>query len=181
MLAVFWVHLSLSDRICNLLCGCSSCTWATWLCLSYCIAQLITLAQLSTASDIQTVLAHLQVFARASARVPYRTLCIDFLHLGTVSAPLSWWQSAGDTENTNIYVRSWSVFCIWSGSLEHCCLSFATHLSHLTVLGIHWRVRLGSASPRVPLWQFLVNCASCNVCLLSLLLLHRLQKAKARF
>jgi len=42
--------------------SCSPCTRATWLCFSYCTdAQLITLAQLSTVSDIQTILAHVSV------------------------------------------------------------------------------------------------------------------------
>ena len=50
---------------------------------------------------------------------------------------------------------------IWSGT---CRLSYVTRPSHMTVLGIHWKrtcvtVRPGSASPRAPLWRFIVNCA----------------------
>jgi len=68
--------------------GCSSRTWVTWLCFSYCTdAQLITLAQLSTASDIQTILAHVQVSARASASVPDQPVRSDFC-LGSVSASI---------------------------------------------------------------------------------------------
>ena len=50
----------------------------------------------------------------------------------------------------------------WDGTL--CRPSYVTRPSHLTVLGIHWKrtcvtVRPGSASPRAPLWRFIVNCA----------------------
>jgi len=53
----------------------------------YTDAQLITLAQLSTPSDRQTILAHVQVCARTSTSIPYQTLCTAFLCLGTVSTP----------------------------------------------------------------------------------------------
>jgi len=101
--------------------GCSPCTRATWLCFSYCTdAQLITLAQLSTASDIQTIRAHVKVSARASTGVPDQTVCADFYSLGSVTAPIGRWQpTGGPTKNTNIYVRSSSVFYIWSGCLEY--------------------------------------------------------------
>ena len=122
-------HICIHIQIC-----CSSCTWAIWLCFSYCTdAQLITLAQLSTASDIQTILAHIQVSARASAGVPDQTLCTDFFRLGSVSALIGRWQPAGGTKNTNIYVRSASVLYIWSGSLEHFVV-WATWPVHLTWL-----------------------------------------------
>ena len=80
-------------------------------------------------------------------------LCTDFFCLGSVSAPIGRWQPVGGTKNTNIYVRSWSVL-----------YSYVTRPSHLTVLGIHWKrtcisVRPGSASPRAPLWRFIVNRA----------------------
>ena len=65
-----------------------------------------------------------------------------------------------------------SIFCTLSFSVSLqdfwscmlCRLSYVTRPSHLTVLGIHWKrtcisVRPGSASPRVPFWRFVVNCA----------------------
>jgi len=93
--------------------GCLSCTWAAQLCLSYCIAQI------STASVIQTILAHVQVLARTSVGIPHHALYTDFRCLESVSAPLGWWQPAGGTKNTNVYVRSSTVLYIWSNSLEH--------------------------------------------------------------
>ena len=69
-------------------------------------------------SDIQTILAHVQVSARASAGVPDQTLCTNFFCLGSVSAPIGRWQPVGGTKNTNIYVWSSSILYIWSSELR---------------------------------------------------------------
>jgi len=81
---VRWLPCQSADAVavCSASCG-SSCTWAAWPCSSLSShAQLVTLAELSTASHIQAVLADLQVSARLGARVPFKTLCADCLRLG---------------------------------------------------------------------------------------------------
>jgi len=70
----------------RLRCVCSSCTWATWLCLSHCTdAQLITLAQLSTASHTNYPCSCTSVYK--DERLPLSRVGLGSGQLTTTS----WW------------------------------------------------------------------------------------------
>ena len=109
--------------------------------INYCTAQLITLAQLSTASDIQTILAHVQVSAKAiaSTGVPDR-LCVGLTSTVLGQSRL---QSADDnqlvvprtlTSTFGPGAFSTSGLAAWNTLSSEL---YATHPSHSTVLGIH--------------------------------------------
>ena len=114
---------------------------AAWPCISLNKhTQLVTLAELSTASHIQVVLAYLlQVFARLGAWVRLQALCANCLCFGSFAALIGWWKPASGAQNADSHIWSSSVLYIWSIRVERSVVWAASFICRWTVSNVHWR------------------------------------------